>query len=243
MGAYKKSSTDLEVNSSSASSILTSDIECLVDRLRIERFRNSTKNNYYCIWCTFNQFYLKLDRKPDNWEERLTLFVGYLIGRNRKSSTIKSYVSAIRAVLTDVRVLLEEDKCLLSSLTHACKQRNDKLMVKIPIRKGLLHLLLAECKKLFLECGQCYLAITYKAIFAAAYYGMLRIGELTTGNHPIKAVDVHMGSNKDKLLFILRSSKTHWKNMKPQQVKICEVNNKSSKLKTVPPTAWCPFRI
>ena len=57
-------------------------------------------------------------------------------------------------------------------------------------------------------------------MFTAAYYGLLCIGEIAVGSHPVLAPDVHIATNKRKILFILRTSKTHWKNNKPQMVKI-----------------------
>ena len=54
----------------------------------------------------------------------------------------------------------------------------------------------------------------------AAYFGLLRLGELTADPHAILAKNVHLGENKNKILFILESSKTHGKDKKPQLVKI-----------------------
>ena len=56
---------------------------------------------------------------------------------------------------------------------------------------------------------QPYLLVLYEAIFCLAYYGLMRIGELTEGDHPIKAKDIHIGVNKDKILLVLYTSKTH----------------------------------
>ena len=44
-------------------------------------------------------FFVRLDSKPECWEDRLILYIGFLIEKNRRSSTIKSYISAIKAVL------------------------------------------------------------------------------------------------------------------------------------------------
>ena len=60
----------------------------------------------------------------------------------------------------------------------------------------------------------------YKCIFTIAYYGMFRIGELTQSNHTVKAKDIHIGQNKNKVLFILHSLKTHTPGDKPQLIKI-----------------------
>ena len=76
----------------------------------------------------------------------------------------------------------------------------------------------------FAELGQMYLGALYKAIFTSAYYGLFRVGELTKSPHIIKVSDVHLGVNKRKILFILRSSKMHTKGMQPQIVKI--ISNK-----------------
>ena len=50
------------------------------------------------------------------WTERLNLFVGYLVNNNKKSSTVKSYISAIKAVLFDGGVEIKEDSVLLAAL-------------------------------------------------------------------------------------------------------------------------------
>ena len=63
------------------------------------------------------------------------------------------------------------------------------------------------------------------ALFATAYYGLLRVGKLTSGSHPIYASDVQIVLNKKKILFILYTSKTHWRDSKPQFMKIKNVKN------------------
>ena len=109
----------------STSSISTSALEFYVEKLKSECNRSSTRKAYYGIWKSFNEFFDKLDVKPENWEDRLVLFVGYLISGKRKSSTIKSYISAIRAILREDAVELSENKYLLTSLTKACKYKNN----------------------------------------------------------------------------------------------------------------------
>ena len=72
-------------------------------------------------------------------------------------------------------------------------------------------------------------------MFAAAYYGLLRISEVAEP-HPVMARDVHYGVNKEKILFVLRSSKTHGKANKPQLVEINGKNSFSDK-------RFCPFQL
>ena len=67
---------------------------------------------------------------------------------------------------------------------------------------------------------QPYLVILYQAIFCLGYYGMLRVGELAMSNHSVKACNIHVGNNKDKILIVLYTSKTHGRESRPQKVKI-----------------------
>ena len=82
------------------------------------------------VWNMFNEVFVKLDCKPNTWEERQVLFVGYLIKQKRKSSTIKSYISTIKSVLLTNGIKPGQDTYLLTSLTKACRLKSDR------IRKG-----------------------------------------------------------------------------------------------------------
>ena len=205
---------------STTSQISTRSIERIIDKLRMQRHRDSTRKNYYSIWKLFNKFILNLDRKPCNWEDRLTLFVGCLIDDDKQSSTVKSYISAIKAVLAENDIELNENTFLLNSLTRACRLVNDQIRTRLPICKPMLSAILNQIDKHFTKINQQYLRILYMTLFSTMYFGLFRIGELAQGEHPVKAKDVYIASNKKKILFLLRTSKTHWKNNKPQIIKI-----------------------
>ena len=146
--------------------------------------------------------------------------MGYLVESKRKSTTIRSYISGMKAVLADLGVDLREDRYLLTSLVRVCKLNNDVIQAKIPIQNKLFHLIIDSCNEWFHQKGQNYLALLYSAMFSSAYYGILRISEVTTSEHPVKAVDVHVAENKNKFLFILCTSKTHGLGDKPQMIRI-----------------------
>ena len=221
-------------------------MESIVDKLKMERNRTSTKDNYYGIWKSFNTFFLKLDRKPDTWEERLNLFVAYLVETNKKSQTIKSYVSAIKAVLRQDDIELNENRYLLNSLIRACKLQNDQVRTRLPIKRNLLGLILDKTPEVFAD-QHSYTTTMYKALFVTAYYGMFRVGELTQSQHVLKAKDVHIGINKKKLMFILHSSKTHGRDSKPQVIKINGLEYDAvggrKVSRNVPSSKHCPFTI
>ena len=95
---------------------------------------------------------------------------------------------------------------------------------------------------------QPYLLILYRAIFITLYFGLFRIGELTaeSGNHAVLAKDVCIGRNKNKLMFVLHTSKTHTKGHKPQIIKISETRCFQSTAATSQQTMcyrYCPFKM
>ena len=218
--------------------ISTSAIHSIADKLKTETIRNTTRRSYYSAWRTFNEFFVRLDSKPDNWEDRIILFVGYLIELKRKSTTILSYISAIKKVLRDDGVILSEDRFLINSLTKACRLTNDMVKTRLPLQRKLLELIMQTLDD-HLQ-GQPYLLSLYKALFSTAYYGLFRVGELTSGDHPVKVTDVHIADNKRKFFFVLRTSKTHWKNSPPQIIKISYSG--SNQLEHITKnTVYCPY--
>ena len=70
--------------------------------------------------------------------------------------------------------------------------------------------------------NQPYLLTLYTTMFTTAYFGLFRISEMahTPSGHAVQAIDVHIGRNKNKLMFVLHTSKTHGRGVKPQIVKV-----------------------
>ena len=172
-----------------------------------------------------------------------------MIDSGKKASTVNSYVAALKTVLKEDKVEIAEDRFLLNSLVRACKLRDNRVTIRLPIQKPLLHVLLKKIDDNFLdgENPQIYLATMYKAMLSVAYYGLLRIGEVAKGDHPVLARDVQIGDNKRKLLFILRSSKTHCQSDIPQSVKISstKVPNAQDVVDATNPDAnkFCPYQL
>ena len=210
----------------------------VVKKLKANQNRESTKANYYSIWKTFNQFLIRLDYRPPTWEERTTLYCAYLVENKRQSSTVKSYVSAIKSVLVTDGYNWDDRKVLLGAITRACCLKNDIVKTRLPICGKLLELILFELSRIFR--GQPYLYHMYRALFAISYYGLMRIGELTRSQHVIWASSVHLALNKRKLLLVLYSSKTHGKESRPQKIKLSAASSDYSYLKTI---HFCPFTL
>ena len=125
---------------------------------------------------------------------------------------------------------------LLSSLTKACKVVNDVVYTRLAINEKLLELVLFELQRYYDD--QPYLCLLYKAIISICYYGLFRIGELVIcdiADHTTKAKDVHVAMNKNKILVVLYTSKTHGQDSYPQKIKI--TGNKPTN------RFFCPFKL
>ena len=184
---------------------------------------------------------LKLDHKPELWEDRATLFIGYLIDNGMQSSTVKSYVSAIKATLILDGYKWNDDLVLVRSLAKACRLVNDTVHTRLPIHCGLLEMILFEVQRYFSRKNQWYLEILYKTLFAISYYGLMRVGEVTLSPHVLKAKDVHIARNKDKMMLVLYSSKTHDRNCRPQKIKI--TSNAQERSGRYIHRNFCPFQL
>ena len=205
---------------STSSRLSTDEISNIVDQLKQQQHCDTTKKCYYTIWKIFNNFFIRFDRKPGNWEDRLTLFVTYLIDNERQSSTVKSYISAIKAVFKMNNSRINHGQYLLTSLTRACRLKNDQIRARLPVQKGMLKIILEKTDQHLMNVNQPYLLLLYQTLFSTAYFGLFRVGELTVSEHQIKARDIHIALNEKKILFVLHTSKTHHRNLPLQMIKI-----------------------
>ena len=112
----------------------------------------------------------------------------------------------MKGILAEVNVFINEDQFLLAALTRACKFKNDSARMRLPISKRMLNMIIQATFNMFES--QEYLGLLYATMFSTSYFGLLRVGEVSSGSHPILVTNVHIGKNKDKILIILLSSKT-----------------------------------
>ena len=192
------------------------------------------------VWRQFNSFLLKLDVMPPTWEQRTVLYIAFLIEGGRQYASVKSYVSAIKRLLTMINYEWKDNSILLNSMTRACKLINDRVKTRLPIHANLLEMILFEVERLYAGT-QWYLEKLYKALFAMCYYGLMRVGEVTLSPHVLKVKDVHIALNKDKILLILYTSKAHDMGTRPQKIKI--TSNRTEKTGSYFHRHFCPFEI
>ena len=153
------------------------------------------------------------------WEEKTILYCGFLSKEGIQSTTIRSYVSAIKHKLILDGYKWDSDLVLFSALTRATKLTKDRVRTRLPIGAKFLDVILFEIQCSFRENK--YNQQLYKTLYLTAYYGLMRVGELTSSPHVLKAVDVNDARNKKGFKLILHTSKTHGRHNYPQKIKIC----------------------
>ena len=109
---------------------------------------------------------------------------------------VKSYCSAVRTILKQEGIFVTEKSYILSALTRACKLKYNRVQTRLPIQKGLLHLIIDQVNNSFLNKNQPYLTQLFVTMIITSYYGLLRAGQITRSPHNIKAMDVHVGCPK-----------------------------------------------
>ena len=188
--------------------------------LKNNQHKPTTQIAYHKIWTNFNNFVVRLDYPPKFWEERVSLYCAYLtINTDIQSSTLKTYVSAIKSKLVSDNYPWNQELVYFTAITKACKLQNDVVRIRLPMHKKLLECSLFEVERKFEIINKdLYKSALFKTVFLTGYYGLFRIRELTESHNVIKAVDVHEAKNKNKYLFVLHTSKTHSRANPPQKI-------------------------
>ena len=123
----KKGTKSTGSSSKGTSIISTSHMEQVVQRLLGLQNRKSTVRTYLNIWRQFKNSVISLDVLPSSWEARTTLYIAHMIENGKQSSSIKSYVSAIKKLLVTDGYKWQDNEVLLTSLTKACRMINDRV--------------------------------------------------------------------------------------------------------------------
>lgn len=179
--------------------------------------KKSTQRTYRSAYLMFTRFNLGLDEMPELLDDQLAMFVAYRVQKGDYSNTIGSYLSGIKSMLALDGIQINTRTARLRALIKACKYRHDRVIQRMPIKENLLVRIVKQVDRMFHK--QPYLASLYRCMLVMGYFGMLRVGEMAKGDHPVLARDVHLSHRLKKVQVILRTSKTHGLGDQPHYVK------------------------
>lgn len=178
--------------------------------------KSSTERTYRSAYLEFTRFNLSLDHMPELLDDQLAIFVASRVEKGDYSTTVKSYLSGISSMLKKDGISINTRSARLRALIKACKYKNDRVIQRMPIKENMLVRIIRQVDLMFHD--QPYLSCLYRCMLGMGYFGMLRVGEMAKGDHPILAWDVHLSHEKKKVQIILRTSKTHGLGDQPQYV-------------------------
>lgn len=139
----------------------------------------STSSSYTHAWSTFRNFAEKYSLRTDIpiQQHILVLYVAFLFSQDYAPSTITSYLSAISHVH---KLNGLQDPCssfVVQKVLTGARKLKPTTDVRIPITRAILHKLLDSLQH---TISNLYEKILFRAMFSLAFYGFLRIGEITS---------------------------------------------------------------
>lgn len=191
--------------------------------MKNQDLEESSQATYHNVWKAFLEFLGEFDSVPNDFEAKMVMYAAHLGNTGTAPATISSKMSAIRYKLRKDGIQINNKSLEIAAIIKSAKRLNNRLILREPIHKHMLHELLETLDQHYHNKGQMYLAVLYKAMLVTAYYGFMRIGEITSSKHVIKNKDVHLATNKEAVMIILRSSKTHCATQRPHEIRIPQV--------------------
>lgn len=104
---------------------------------------------YLVAWRAINNFYCRLDNKPKPWEQRMSLFIAYMIKKRFEKATIQTYISGIKYVLRNIlHIDVDDNAFRFTALIKAARYKNNKVRLRMPIKLNLLNRILDEIQNI-----------------------------------------------------------------------------------------------
>ena len=141
-----------------------------------------SRRSYQRAWIIFRQFYLQFYASDDPLlpvpSTCLCLFISYLISRKLSPSSVTSYLSA-NSYVHKLRGLHDPTKSFLNSklLTAFSRRQPGGVDIRLPVTRPVLRELV---RALSFTNSSVFQRSLFSAVFLVAFYGLFRIGELTS---------------------------------------------------------------
>ena len=109
----------------------------------------------------------------------LLMFISYLDLKELAPATISSHMSALSYMHKVFNVTDSTKNFIVSKALASCYKKYKKIDMRLPITNDILEKIIFATEQVL---DNCYEIKMFKAMFALAFHGFLRIGELTVTN-------------------------------------------------------------
>lgn len=177
--------TSCQTSSHHPSESLAQKLVSTVAELTAVSITKSTKQSYAASWSLFKVFAeeLNLCVNLPIPPHVIPLFVAYLFQKGFAPTTIRSHLSAIAYSHRIAGFHSPTDSFLVNKMLKGIANSNCTMDQRYPITLPILHSLLNIIPKLAPSAFQ---ASLFSAMFATAFYGFLRCGEMCDSPHNIQ---------------------------------------------------------
>ena len=138
----------------------------------------SSRKLYSRAWVVFSDFYQRFQYGNVTLPVStagIAMFVSFLCAKGLAPATITSYLSAISYV-HKIKGVFDPTKAFLIEKLMVAVGRRSQADIRLPISRPLLYELI---RALAYTNSSAYQRSLYSAMFAIAFYGFFRVGELT----------------------------------------------------------------
>lgn len=157
--------------------------------------------------------FLQMQGFDDNWPPKLETvvqFLAYLSLKSLSANTARSYISAISYKCKVSGFPDFAQNFLIQKMLEGMKRLKTRADTRLPITPTLLEKIVSVLPGI---CFNIYEQKLFKAAFTLAFWGLLRVGEITYSrgkniNQILSKNDVLLTQNLDSLTVKLRFSKT-----------------------------------
>ena len=177
-----------------------------------------THSVYQRAWNFFRWFILRHGLNSPNFHpnfhpslHQLVQFIAFMSIANYSPATIASYVSGISSTLRLYSLPDMTQHFIIKRLLDGCRRRNHSRDTRRPITLDILRLIIPALHSV---CVSHFEALLFRVAFLLAFFGFMRVGELTaptrSANSPLRRCDVtlrHLPSGNVVELHV-RFSKT-----------------------------------
>lgn len=144
------------------------------------------------------------------------MYRAHLVKKGLSSRTIATHITGVRSRLRLDGVDLKENQYLMKQM-HRSAKKQDAHRLRCPVTKILLHQIM---KRLDLVTQNNYEAAMFGALFALAYHGLFRVGELVESEHALHAENMLQAKNGSLIHCFQHSSKVMMEGSFPALVEI-----------------------
>lgn len=191
------------------------DLKAETERLLAASMAENTRHTYEAAADSFNYFRYTFNLQP-TWPaplDHIVKFIAYMSTKNLAPASIRTYISGL-SYMHKIQGFEDATRSfIVTKLLEGARRSFQSLDTRAPITLSILVQLITALDKV---CASSYEASLFRVAFCLAFFGFLRVGELTSTSvkrydpRPLRFSDIEIVtcSGRRQVRLTIRQSKT-----------------------------------